>query len=127
MKSFLPVILWALVIALLSGFPGNKIPDVPVWNIDKLIHIGMYLPLSFFLFLALNSQYPKPKNRYLFICFVVVSCIFYGGIMEILQHYIFINRSGNVYDFIANAIGSILGVLIYPYIIKLLPVHKWWN
>jgi len=126
-KLFLPVILWALVIVLLSGFPGNKVPDVPLWNFDKLVHVGMYAPLSFLLLFALNPQYPKQKNRYLTICFVVVSCVFYGGIMEILQHYIFINRSGNIYDFLANAIGSIIGVFIHPYIIKLLPIQKWWN
>ena len=45
--------------------------------------------------------------------------------MEILQHYIFINRSGSWYDFFANAIGATIGVLIYPFVIKWLPLKRW--
>lgn len=55
---------------------------------------------------------------------VVLFGVFYGGFMEILQHYIFINRSGNWYDFFANAIGATIGVIIYPFVIKLLPLKR---
>ena len=50
--------------------------------------------------------------------------ILFGGLMEICQHYIFINRSGNWYDFIANTIGAVLGVAVYPQLLKLLPLKR---
>lgn len=55
---------------------------------------------------------------------VSFSGILFGGLMEICQHYIFINRSGNWYDFIANAIGALLGVILYPHLLKLLPFKR---
>ena len=55
---------------------------------------------------------------------IIVFGILFGGLMEICQHYIFINRSGNWYDFFANAIGAILGVYAYPFVIKLLPINR---
>ena len=57
---------------------------------------------------------------------ITVFGILFGGLMEICQHYIFINRSGNWYDFIANAIGALLGVILYPQLLKLLPLKRWW-
>lgn len=120
-NSFTFVIIWLLVITSLSAFSGNKIPEIPVWNVDKLAHIIMYGVLSFLLLLSCNPDYLKQKNSSSHTFFIVLFCIFYGGFMEILQHYVFVNRSGNLYDFIANIIGSISGVLIYPYVMKLLP------
>ena len=35
-----------------------------------------------------------------------------GGITELLQVYVFIDRQGSIYDFIADCIGSLLGYLI---------------
>ena len=52
--------------------------------------------------------------------------ILFGGLMEICQHYIFVNRSGNWYDFLANTIGAIIGVAVCPQLFKLLPFKRWW-
>ena len=50
--------------------------------------------------------------------------ILFGSIMEICQHYIFINRSGNWYDFTANTIGAILGAFIYSQLVKWVPFKR---
>ena len=75
--------------------------------------------------LAFNKQYENGTNRYLLAFKIVFICAAYGGFMELLQNYIFINRSGNWYDFTANAIGAVIGVLAYPLIIKYLPINRW--
>jgi len=121
---FLPAIIWLLVITIISGYPGNQVPKIPVWQFDKLVHTVIYLGLSLCLLYAFQKQYKNNKSRLITIVYVVLFGIFYGGFMEILQHYIFINRSGNWYDFFANAIGSVLGIFIYPFVIKLLPINK---
>ena len=36
----------------------------------------------------------------------------------ILQEYLFISRSGNIYDFIANSTGALASILIITYLIK---------
>ena len=37
----------------------------------------------------------------------------YGALTEILQNYIFRGRYGSVYDFFADLIGCVLGILIF--------------
>ncbi len=102
-------------------------PKIPVWQIDKLGHSIIYAILSVCLLIALNKQYKQTNKRFVISALIIFMGIFYGGIMEILQNNIFINRSGNWYDFIANTIGAILGVLVYPIIIKLLPIKRWFK
>lgn len=121
MKRKWPFIFWLILIIIISGFPGDKVPEIPVWQFDKLVHSVIYFVLSLTILYAYNEQYSKPSKRLIIGMLAVTIGIFYGGIMEILQHYIFINRSGNWYDFVANAFGAILGVLFYPFVMKLLP------
>jgi VanZ family protein len=124
-KYYLPAGFWLLVILVLSGYPGHKVPAAPFLQFDKLVHTFIYAVLSILLLIAYSKQYQNKHNRYSLVMKIVFFGIFYGGFMEILQHYIFINRSGNWYDFGANTLGAILGALIYPYVIKLLPINKW--
>ena len=125
LKLFLPATLWLLVILFLSSYPGHKVPSVPIWQFDKLVHTLIYLALSVFLLFAYQEQYIVKKTRFITAVSLGVFGISYGGFMEILQHYIFINRSGNWYDFSANTLGAIIGIIVYPYVMKLLPINKW--
>ena len=40
----------------------------------------------------------------------VVISILYGAVIELLQEYVFVNRSGDVRDVIADSIGSLIGI-----------------
>lgn len=44
--------------------------------------------------------------------------IVFGSLTEILQVFLFVNRSGNIYDIIANIIGCTLGLAIFLVINK---------
>lgn len=122
-----PAFFWFLIIIILSGFPGSKVPEIPIWQFDKLIHSLMYAVLSGTLILACQPQYQLSNKRLYYVLFIFFGGTFYGGIMEILQHYIFINRSGNWYDFFANAFGAFLGIIFYPIVTKLLPINRWFK
>jgi len=121
----LPAFFWLLIITILSIYPGNKIPAPPFFQVDKFVHVFMYAPLSFLLIIAFFKQYNALESRLKVSILIILFAVFFGGIMEILQHYILINRSGNIYDFTANTIGAILGVLSFPLIAKILPIKKW--
>lgn len=127
MKSYFPAVIWSIIILILSGYPGNFVPEIAVWQFDKLVHSTIYLVFSICLLIALNKQYSNKNYRFRLGLFVVFIGSFYGGFMEFLQDNIFINRSGNWYDFIANTIGTIIGVLIYPLIVKTLPINRWFK
>lgn len=50
--------------------------------------------------------------------FIVISLVLifgtlYGLLTEVLQHYVFIGRYAGIYDFLANTLGCILGVVLF--------------
>ena len=42
-------------------------------------------------------------------------CVTYGGLLEIMQGTIFEERSADIYDFIANSFGCVMGLLLYSW------------
>ena len=117
---YIPAILWAILIIILSGFPGNKVPELPIWQFDKFIHTVMYAVFSILLLLPYLQLKKQPLTYFI----IILIGVFLGGIMEIFQNNIFINRSGNWYDFFANCLGTVLGIVLFPFVIKLLPINK---
>ena len=126
-KHFVPALVWLLLILILSGYPGKQLPKIPIWQIDKFAHTIMYGVLSVCLCLPFIKQFHEKKRHVIIGVKIVFFGICYGGIMEILQTHIFINRSGNWYDFLSNSLGAILGVLIFYVLIKILPINRWFK
>ncbi|MFA8449080.1 MAG: VanZ family protein [Bacteroidales bacterium] len=112
-----PGIAWAVVILVLIGVPGNYIPAyrsfVDWISPDKVVHFIMFGGLSFFLLSGLSRQYQLTKFRWSFAIVCVLISIVYGGVTELLQAYVFVGRDGNIFDFLANVLGAILGSLAY--------------
>ena len=57
--SFIPVFVWLIIILVLSGYSGNQLPKVAIWQVDKFAHIIMYGILSLLLFLPFSEQFLK--------------------------------------------------------------------
>lgn len=116
-RNLLPGILWGIVILILSGIPGNYVPSVfgfLDWiSPDKLIHLIMYLVFVFVLLRGMRKyQNTKEVSRRV-IYSILGTGIVLGGVTEILQNIVFIRRNGNVYDFIADIIGCLIGLIVY--------------
>lgn len=108
--------LWALVIAILCGMPGRDIPHfsfLEMLSFDKWVHAGIFFILQLLLSRGFGFQqqfmflhrYPKSS--------AFVLSVFYGGVLELLQDAVFEERSADVYDFIANSFGALMGLLLY--------------
>jgi VanZ family protein len=112
-----PGILWAVIILLLTGLPGNYFPEfTSFWDWlgpDKLVHFFIFGVFTFLLLWGYREQYHTSKSRYKLVWIVIILGIGYGGITEILQSTLFVGRHGNIYDFIANSIGSVIGILVF--------------
>jgi VanZ family protein len=110
-KKLMPAILWAFFIAILCGIPGKDIPSaswLELISFDKFVHASMFFVLAFLSNSAWNSANNKKR-----LLTIVLICIAYGGLLEILQGTIFTDRSADINDFIANAFGAtICGLLI---------------
>ena len=103
----LPLFLWAAIIMVLTSIPGEKMPEVGLWNWDKFAHGAVYTILAFFLF------------RYLFLVRAltityawklgILVGIIYAGIDELHQIPI-PNRLGTWQDFLADSLGVGFGI-----------------
>lgn len=60
--------------------------------------------------------YSKQRNKYSinnYLLFTSLFSILYSAALELAQTYIFVKRSGDLYDLIANTIGVILVIILY--------------
>jgi VanZ family protein len=115
-KTFWRTIGWAIFVLLLSAWSGeqiNKIPLLHIHNLDKVIHFGMYFIFSFLMMHDFSNSKKKTFALKQVIIFSVAVAIFYGGIMELLQSIPRLHRTTDIFDFIANATGSLTAVILY--------------
>jgi VanZ family protein len=120
LKPLIPSILWASLILLAIGIPGSYIPQtglIRFAHMDKMVHFGLFAVLGFLLCFGLNNQKREDLSRYYAVTTIILG-VFYGAITEILQYLIISMRYGNFFDFIANAFGTIFGVLVYVFLGK---------
>ena len=81
-----------------------------VFNYDKLLHAFAYCTLSFLWLCAINNS-----RRTILICTVGV---IYGIVIELLQMLLTNDRSGDVYDALANTTGVLIGYFLYKTLAK---------
>ena len=115
-KNTLAAAGWAVVILVLCGIPGKKIPELTFlqWlKPDKIVHLVLFGIQSFLLLRAFRAAgSPEPVRRRAVPAALFLS-IGYGVLIEWLQATVFIDRSGDVRDAAANAAGALLGAWIY--------------
>ena len=111
-----PAILWAIFVLILCGLPGNDFPDLSFleWlRPDKIAHLFLFGIQCLLLLIGISRQNQFPKLLKNAVFYSLTLTILYGAFVEILQDYVFIHRSGDIRDAIANAIGALLGFWIY--------------
>ena len=123
-ESYYPSLISAIIIMVLMGLPGKCFPTVvDFWDWigpDKIVHLLLFGFLAFITpwgyrkkILSENDSY---KRKVFLLSFSLT--ISYGALTEILQKYLFVNRYGSIYDFFADAIGCLLGTLVFVIFIK---------
>ena len=114
--NFIPALLWAALIFWLSTGEPVEVPRFSsIIEPDKLEHAAAYLVLSA---LLLWGFYRTSGASPVAMAIAMMASILYGISMEIVQYAFFPNRFFEVFDIIANIIGSILGVLGLNFLIK---------
>lgn len=90
-----------------------KLPSkgVHVKNIDKAYHSIAYFILAL---TWLLSFYKKPSKKYI----IVLCCIVFGIIIEVLQSTLTIYRTGDYKDVLANSLGVLLALFIFNIFFK---------
>lgn len=95
-----PALLWTLIVTTLTLLPGRDLPEVRIVNFDKMAHFAVFglLEWLYLNWICLGRSISKPG-------LVTFACIAYGGLIEILQGAIYIDRYADVWDFVFNGLG----------------------
>ena len=98
--------LWTLLVFYLCLMPQRKIAHIPIFGIDKLVHVLFF---GIFMFLLLFIMKP---NKWM-VSFLIATL--FGCLIEGLQYYFTsLGRSGDWKDIVADALGAIIfGYLHY--------------
>lgn len=104
-------LLYTSFLTIVFLLPISELPKVEFLN-DKLIHTVLYIVLSFvwllFLFIY-NNWNIVFKN----VLFILLLCLIYGIIIELLQQLLITSRQADIYDVISNLLGSIIGITVF--------------
>ncbi len=119
-KYFIPAIAWALLIVGLSSMPGVSLPDMNLFEPDKLAHAVVYAIFTGLIlrgFYYRNGQQPVKWIPQVLIAFVLAAG--WGFLMELMQDRYFPGRMFEIADEIANIFGTILSIGIFKLLLKL--------
>lgn len=111
--SLLISIIWTVTIFALCCTPGRFIPTtswLELLSFDKFVHASIFLVL---VICWLSHFYSKNKLSINLKWLLVLLCVAYGGLLEIMQATVFSQRSGDWLDFIANSFGCLVGLLLF--------------
>ena len=102
-----------IIITFLSLYPLQEQPSIP--GTDKIYHLIAYSALT------IGVGLRRPSNYILLITFFS----FYSGLIEIIQPYV--NRIGEIQDFLFNNLGIFIGLTLGIFINKIINKNKLLN
>ncbi len=115
--KLLPAIIWALIILLLTGLPGTYFPEIQTFwdwlSPDKVVHVCIFTVQMFLVLIAYRTQYLSGNTRLINTLLIILLVTVYALLTEVLQAYVFIGRDGNLYDFLADFVGILIGLLVF--------------
>lgn len=117
LKRLWPSLSWAILILILVGFPGEYIPKVTsFWDWlspDKFVHTIIFGVQAYLLLHGFNVKFITGKRRSNLMLVLFVISVAFAALTELLQIYVFVGRFGNLFDFLADVSGVILGFVAY--------------
>jgi hypothetical protein len=111
-KSFLPAVLWFILITILFVLPGSEFPEEDWFHrvyLDKWVHSGFFFLLVYLFAVPLIGRGINNSAKWLFR--ITMLAIVYGIIIEFIQKWWIPGRSFDVTDMIFDSIGASAGWL----------------
>ena len=115
-RNSYPGILCGIIILVLTGLPGSCFPRVkPIVGLDKVVHLCMYAGFAFLCLWGYRKQFVSNGVEYQkkAVHLALIISIAYGGLTELMQEYLVPSRTGDWIDFLADGIGTLLGVTLF--------------
>lgn len=107
---FWPAYIWLLLVTYLSLVGGGDVQGIKISipHFDKFVHFCFYFGFVFLSARGCSLLFPHRK----FWSAVIISAVFYGGVMELLQMFT-PDRSADWFDLMANSIGALVAALSF--------------
>ena len=120
-KYFAIALAFTALIAYLSlaNLRFVKVSFLSFSGMDKLKHVAAYFVLTYSWLLVVENNDSPFKSRYWVVLFVFL----FGLLLEIFQAFFTGYRTGEVFDLLANSIGSVFAFLFFD---KLKPFFRKW-
>lgn len=121
MRSFIPALVWGLLILSLSVMPGSpmepfKLSDL--FQVDKLGHLIFYGVFVSLIFRGVTKNSGGQKVNLTTIVAVISFAIGYGFLLEVIQFKFLTDRYFDILDIIANIIGCFIGLTSLQFLVK---------
>lgn len=118
-KKYPVSLLIILTVIYLSFFkpPTTDLSNIP--NIDKIVHVCMYLGMSGMLWLEFLRAHQKGDSPLWHAWVGAFVCpVLFSGMVELLQEYCTTYRGGDRLDFAANTTGALIASLIGYFVLR---------
>jgi len=94
---------WLLITLVALGWPADDLPESGIIGIDKVVHVLLFAAGTV---LALHGWPDRPLT-------VIVALLLFAPLAEVWQLILPTSRDANVPDAVANALGVVVGWLIW--------------
>jgi VanZ family protein len=111
----LPPFLWAVIMLVLTLTPANEMPRTPDWKLlafDTAAHAGVFAVLAVLSWVALRQQRRWPALAQRPGMPVLVGCVLFGGLIEVLQYLMAVGRQAEWSDLVGDSLGAALALLL---------------
>ena len=96
----------------LYSFEDEEIRNFNIPYGDKVVHFIFYFMAALLGSSFIVETKDKKSKRIKYLKILALSLIFFGIVIEVVQEEMTVNRSGDVFDALANSLGVILGIII---------------
>ena len=109
-------LVWIAIMLLLTLTPAQEMPVMPAWKLisfDTAAHAGVFAVLAALSWLWLRGRPGQAAGRAAGL--VLVSCVVFGGTIEVLQYVMHQGRHAEWSDLLSDTIGTVLALgLLLP-------------
>ncbi len=97
---------------LISVLPGSSLPKpwfATLLPLDTVVHIGCYAVLLYLVMMGLHRHSENMGKLYVAGICAIAAAGLYGLAIELIQEFVVVERSFEIYDLVANMAGCIIG------------------
>ena len=107
-RLWLPVILYAGLIFVLSSLPAAKIP-LEISKLDKFFHLLEYLFFGILIARGIKGTYPALSIKRIYFLVAIIALLY--GISDEFHQFFVPGRTVSLWDALSDGLGGLIGAL----------------